>query len=149
MSALTVHTLTNPLEYFQEIAKEGSLFFGRAVKALQEDILPPVAEVVQKLSKELIKDYFFVIPSIAVSLDHFGDAGGALIVSAVSATDLLIKDRDFREFAALFFGAPIAINLGLKAVRFISAPSGYELVSMAIQAACLAKLVLVGKGENY
>lgn len=124
-------------------------YLGRKIDTFLSNTLPDFVKGTQEISLEIIKGYFFVMPSLAFSLGHYSDVGVASLVCGISLVDWLLKDRDVREASAIFFGVPLALNLAIRTIRFISTGSSTAAVAVVLQAICLTKLVLIGKGENY
>ena len=151
--------MPNPISYITQAARDQftqvekasvkfANYIGRKVDHFRYDIVPDVVKKIKELSLDILKDYFIALPSLAFSLGHYGDAGVALMVGTVGGLDWVLNDRDFREGSSLFLGLPIAINLGIRVFKTATEFSGFRAVGVIIQAICLAKLILIGRGEN-
>lgn len=145
IGAYVGHELSRCAEAF---ASTGN-YLGRKIDTFFTSVLPAVAKEIQEMSLEALKGYFFIMPSLAFSLGHYSDVGVASLVCGISLVDWLLKDADVREASALFFGVPIALNLAIRTVRFLTTGSTTAAVAVVLQAVCLTKLILIGKGENY
>lgn len=136
-------------QYSHDAITSSGNYLGRKIDSFLSHTLPNIVKETQEVCLEVIKGYFFVMPSLAFSLGHYSDVGVASLVCGISLVDWLLKDRDVREASAIFFGVPLALNLAIRTFRFISTGSSTAAVAVVLQAICLAKLVLIGKGENY
>ncbi len=133
----------------QEIVQSGCNFAGRRVDYFRYDVLPDAIRGINNASLYAIKNYFFVLPAIALSQEHYSDAAVATLICGLGVVDWMIKDRDVREASSLILGVPLAISIAVRAGTVLTTASSFYAVGIIIQTLCLAKLILIAKGEHY
>ncbi len=134
--------------YAENKFQDGCSYLGRQIEIFRQDVLPDIMKTVNSVSQDALRNYFFVMPSLAFTLGHYSDVGVSTLICGIGAVDWLIQDRDVREASAIFFGVPLTLNLAIRTTRFITTGNVSDAVAVILQTICLAKLVLIGKGEN-
>ena len=123
-------------------------YFGRKIDLLCSETLPSAAIAARDISLDLLKSYFFVMPSLAFGLGHYNDIGISSLICGIAIFDWIFRDRDVRDASVIFVGVPLAITLAIRIGTFVSMPTSYTAVSVMLQTICIAKLILIAKGDS-
>ncbi len=128
----------------KQLAIASCNYLGRKVDSFKTELVPSCIKTVNDYSLKVLTDYFFVIPGIAFTLGHYQDA---LLLSTVAFTNWALTDEDARVCISLFLGASVALSLAIRSLDFAACANGFAGVAVALQAICLAKLLLMSKNQ--
>ncbi len=135
--------------YLQEQIEVGFTSLGKSVDKIRNDHIPEGARAISHFAHTLLKSYYFVLPGVALTLGHYGDALAASAISLVSLGDWFLKDSDCREASALMVGVPLGIAIIMQSEQFVTTNATFAFVGLTLKTISLAKLVLIARGENY
>ncbi|MCE5293924.1 MAG: hypothetical protein LLF94_04865 [Chlamydiales bacterium] len=142
--------LRHAMDTSRKAFQEGYTSMGQKVRTFQDNVLPRIVLDTKDAALHVLKNYFFILPSLAFAFGHYNDASLSTLVCGISAINHLSNnDREVRQFCAVFVGMGLAVNIAIKTYSFATSGSSFLAASLIIQAICLAKLVLIGNGNNF
>ncbi len=121
----------------------------RYVDTCRYDIIPDVVKAIHDFALFTLRNCFFMVPLVAYCLNHNKQAVLSLAIGTIGLIDRSFRSRNFREFASVLVGIPVAVQLALQVLRVVTQFSSIYIVSILLQSICFAKLALIGKGANY
>lgn len=128
---------------------DGMNYLARKIETFKNVTLPGVASDIVDIANDTLRNLFWLVPYVALTTGHYGDAIISTVVAFASFVDANLKDHEFRQACAFVLGAPLAINVACRTIKFMVTGHSFYAVSILFHLVCLAKLAMIGKGENY
>lgn len=119
-----------------------------SVEYFCSDTIPKVAKSVYDFAHHILSNYYYVMPGIALTLGHYNDMLISSLVCAHDSVNWLVDNETLRSVSSLTFIIPVTVSLAIRISRFVITGTNFNAISVLLQVATLAKLLIIKNAEG-